>query len=244
MSKRNIIVGVIILILIVLGYYFFVAKNNKPDESEMTVCTMEALQCPDGSYVGRSGPKCEFKACSGDNFVGILVQKDSGFSLNFDAPKEGTNEVVYSMPIEIKISNALGQLVGKRVQAFGQFSNGNIFVVDHLEELSGVFGDAQMGEISVGQSMMINGVRITLNEVTQDSRCPKDVQCIQAGNITLSVTLQSNTDKTNTSISSDRSPIAFDSYNISIVGIKPDKISTTKIKSTDYKITFKVTSLK
>jgi hypothetical protein len=26
-------------------------------------CTMEAMQCPDGSYVGRSGPKCEFAAC-------------------------------------------------------------------------------------------------------------------------------------------------------------------------------------
>jgi len=26
-------------------------------------CTMEAKICPDGSYVGRSGPKCEFAAC-------------------------------------------------------------------------------------------------------------------------------------------------------------------------------------
>lgn len=26
-------------------------------------CTMEAKQCPDGSYVGRTGPKCEFTPC-------------------------------------------------------------------------------------------------------------------------------------------------------------------------------------
>lgn len=26
-------------------------------------CTMEAKQCPDGSYVGRTGPKCEFQSC-------------------------------------------------------------------------------------------------------------------------------------------------------------------------------------
>lgn len=25
-----------------------------------TMCTMDALQCPDGSYVGRTGPSCEF----------------------------------------------------------------------------------------------------------------------------------------------------------------------------------------
>jgi hypothetical protein len=30
-------------------------------------CTMEAKQCPDGSYVGRQGPNCEFAPCSGAN---------------------------------------------------------------------------------------------------------------------------------------------------------------------------------
>jgi hypothetical protein len=28
-------------------------------------CTMEAMECPDGSYVGRTGPNCEFAACPG-----------------------------------------------------------------------------------------------------------------------------------------------------------------------------------
>ncbi|MFA6463830.1 MAG: hypothetical protein WCV55_02395 [Candidatus Paceibacterota bacterium] len=27
------------------------------------ICTMEAKQCPDGSYVGRTGPNCEFALC-------------------------------------------------------------------------------------------------------------------------------------------------------------------------------------
>ncbi len=31
---------------------------------ETAMCTMEAKQCPDGSYVGRTGPACEFAACS------------------------------------------------------------------------------------------------------------------------------------------------------------------------------------
>lgn len=37
---------------------------NKPD-TEGTVCTMDVKQCPDGSYVGRTGPNCEFAACPG-----------------------------------------------------------------------------------------------------------------------------------------------------------------------------------
>jgi hypothetical protein len=29
----------------------------------LVACTQEAKQCPDGSYVGRTGPNCEFTAC-------------------------------------------------------------------------------------------------------------------------------------------------------------------------------------
>jgi len=28
-------------------------------------CTLEAMLCPDGSYVGRAGPNCEFSPCPG-----------------------------------------------------------------------------------------------------------------------------------------------------------------------------------
>lgn len=31
--------------------------------TEPVVCTQEAKQCPDGSYVSRTGPHCEFTAC-------------------------------------------------------------------------------------------------------------------------------------------------------------------------------------
>lgn len=33
---------------------------------EQVFCTMEAKQCPDGTYVGRQGPKCEFAPCPGN----------------------------------------------------------------------------------------------------------------------------------------------------------------------------------
>ncbi|QQR83391.1 hypothetical protein IPJ72_06390 [Candidatus Peregrinibacteria bacterium] len=31
--------------------------------AEPVMCTMDAKQCPDGSFVGRQGPNCEFAAC-------------------------------------------------------------------------------------------------------------------------------------------------------------------------------------
>lgn len=50
----------IVILLAGLGYYFFVQKN---DLLNPVACTMEAKMCPDGSAVGRIGPKCEFAVC-------------------------------------------------------------------------------------------------------------------------------------------------------------------------------------
>ncbi len=36
---------------------------TKPTADEQVMCTQEAMMCPDGSYVGRTGPKCEFTPC-------------------------------------------------------------------------------------------------------------------------------------------------------------------------------------
>lgn len=43
-------------------YWFYGRYQNVPPDGGV-VCTQEAMQCPDGSYVGRTGPNCEFAAC-------------------------------------------------------------------------------------------------------------------------------------------------------------------------------------
>jgi hypothetical protein len=48
---------VVLLVIAVGGAFYFTGHK----ESAMPVaCTAEAMQCPDGSYVGRSGPNCQF----------------------------------------------------------------------------------------------------------------------------------------------------------------------------------------
>ena len=37
-----------------------------PTEEEAVFCTMDAKECPDGSYVGRIPPNCEFAPCPGN----------------------------------------------------------------------------------------------------------------------------------------------------------------------------------
>lgn len=62
-----IILAVVLGILILSGaawgsYYLYKNYTDK-----RTVCTQEAKQCPDGSYVSRTGPNCEFAACPMEN---------------------------------------------------------------------------------------------------------------------------------------------------------------------------------
>ncbi len=45
------------------GLLLYQQKTAKPSTPKQVFCTQEAKFCPDGSSVGRSGPKCEFSPC-------------------------------------------------------------------------------------------------------------------------------------------------------------------------------------
>ncbi len=47
------------------SYFRGECSAGKPTGDKGVMCTQEAKLCPDGSYVSRTGPNCEFAACSG-----------------------------------------------------------------------------------------------------------------------------------------------------------------------------------
>ncbi len=59
---QKITLSVILVIFLAVGFYFYFTRENKS-----MYCTQEAKLCPDGSYVGRTGPRCEFAKCPGEN---------------------------------------------------------------------------------------------------------------------------------------------------------------------------------
>ena len=80
MNKKISASFAIIVILLVGGFLAFlfiqgtnqkepvpVSLENKNNETGQKVCTQEAKQCPDGSYVSRTGQNCEFAACPEEN---------------------------------------------------------------------------------------------------------------------------------------------------------------------------------
>jgi len=76
MKKQNGLAPIVIILIIVGilvsagGVYYYGFLNKK---TELVVCTQEAKLCPDGSYVGRVGPNCEFATCTEKEDENIIL---------------------------------------------------------------------------------------------------------------------------------------------------------------------------
>jgi hypothetical protein len=77
--------------------------------------------------------------------------------------------------------------------------------------------------LAIGETGTFGTLTLKVNSLKGDSRCPVDVQCIRAGDVTVSVTL---TD--------------FGSSTIALTDVTPAKKSKEEIKDTDYSFTFVV----
>ena len=62
------LIPIVIIFLLTAGAALYFARTSleivpPPGHVWSGACTDDAMQCPDGSYVGRTGPKCEFMPC-------------------------------------------------------------------------------------------------------------------------------------------------------------------------------------
>lgn len=153
-------IGGVALVAVVGGLWFM---NSTPVEAPVgQVCTMDAKLCPDGSYVSRSGPNCEFAQCPAPSANGI----------------------------------------------------------------------------SIGSQTTINGTTIGVLELLEDSRCPVDVQCIQAGTVRVRASIDSyNKDFTFTLLKSQ----VVGNVTITLASVVPaQKNSKQTVQLSDYRFTFTV----
>jgi hypothetical protein len=75
--------------VLLLGVYLVNPQFNSPTRN---FCTMEAKQCSDGSYVGRTGPRCEFARCPDESLpVGYTLENYKVEKITGEACRQNTD---------------------------------------------------------------------------------------------------------------------------------------------------------
>ena len=75
-------------------------KDMRSDDKKGVACTQEAKLCPDGkTFVGRTGPKCEFAACPGVSAANSSIDtsdwktyRNDEYGFEFKYPKEWSKD--------------------------------------------------------------------------------------------------------------------------------------------------------
>lgn len=93
----------------------FAACNENNGEDEPVFCTEDAKLCPDGSYVGRQGPDCEFAACPEVEDIPSDWENYSDDDLSFSYPSELGKEFIEATqwPPAVTVSEGIFSCVGE-----------------------------------------------------------------------------------------------------------------------------------
>jgi len=125
-QKRFVVPLVVaVVILLVIGSSAYIYINKEPVNP--IACTMEAKQCPDGSYVGRTGPQCEFTECqkTTEETDLILYIQDKEIAATSDCGV--TKKVVYRVPKTIAVADAsLKILFSEELSKYGIYKSVSI----------------------------------------------------------------------------------------------------------------------
>lgn len=97
---------VFIALLVVTGVALWSLNTHAPTIDEQAACTMEAKLCPDGSYVGRSGPSCAFAECPGNLSADFGTATQKGITFQYPIAT-GTSYVSFvDWPPQIQLADS------------------------------------------------------------------------------------------------------------------------------------------
>lgn len=137
------------------------------ESSQPAACTMDARLCPDGSYVGRVPPSCEFAACPGIETSGTI-------------------------------------------------------------------------EARIDQGSSALEVKVVPLAVVEDSRCPIDAICIQAGTVRVRAQVMSGT-SSSVEVFALNEPVSVQGKTVTLVAVTPSAMASREIPLSEYVFTFTVT---
>jgi hypothetical protein len=103
-------------------------------------------------------------------------------------------------------------------------------------------------KLSVGQRVTFGKLQIKFALVESDSRCPKDVECVWAGNAAVRLRLSSGKRARTVTLNTGRSSAfsdetTYQGYRLKLVNLAPYPRNARQITASDYKLTLSVSKL-
>ncbi|HEX5774338.1 MAG TPA: hypothetical protein VFY28_00030 [Candidatus Paceibacterota bacterium] len=94
-------------------------------------------------------------------------------------------------------------------------------------------------ELSLGESATALGVKLTPESIVEDSRCPQDAECIQAGTVRAATEIVSGLG-TSKMVLELGQPITTEAEAVTLIAVSPEPLAGTPIRPGDYRLTFRI----
>lgn len=118
------------------------------------------------------------------------------------------------------------------------------FLITHYQENPGAKEEVASSvsvTAALNESVSMLGVSITPLSIEEDSRCPTDVTCIQAGQVRLEVQTVDGMGTSTTAITLGAAePITTEAASIWLTDVLPTKVSTSVTEDEEYRFTFRI----
>ena len=105
-SNKKVLLVLFAVLLLVGVLFVFWPKNSS--QTEPIFCTQEAQQCPGGSYVGRTGPNCEFAPCPEPADDQLKLFTDDTQHLTFRYPEQLLTQYIHAQVWPPKVTVSAG----------------------------------------------------------------------------------------------------------------------------------------
>ena len=99
-------------------------------------------------------------------------------------------------------------------------------------------GETGLSYVSLGETVMVGGPRVTPLELIEDSRCPQGVQCVWAGRVRINATISTPTMKLTRELTLGE-PFAVADGTLTLFEVQPSKRKGAPIASGDYRFGFR-----
>ncbi len=130
--------------------------------------------------------------------------------------------------------------IGSSVEVYAQDLSDGTYTLYGSEGFYVKLTNGGSATINLGGRVSVRGVSINPTSVEEDSRCPIDVTCIQAGTVRVTTTMKSS-EGVSEQVLTLGETMTMENVEVTLVQVDPTPHSDTSINNGEYAFTFKVT---